>query len=249
MADQKLKIATWNLARPTISNKRKNDAILAALYDVDADILVLTETNSCIDLSDNYETCFSSPCLFQSLPIDGGEYKQGENRVTIWSKFPGRRRIDMCNSHSAICAELSTHCGKLNVYGTVIGIYGKNRGRYEPALTGTDFETSLELQLSDWTRLRSLGDLNLCIAGDFNLCLGQGSYFTKRHRERLLDGLEKLAIEVPTASLPDNIDQIAVSCSFLNTFLPPRSPYTWHDNIRDKKTTDHKGVMLTLEST
>jgi endonuclease/exonuclease/phosphatase family metal-dependent hydrolase len=246
MAEQKLKIATWNLARPTISNNRKNTAILGALRKVDADIVVLTETNSCINLQhDGYPTCFSTTCLFQSLAVDGGEYKQGENRVTIWSTLPGRRRIDMCNSHSAICAEISTAVGKLNVYGTIIGIYGKNRGRYEPKLPGTDFEISLEVQLSDWKRLSRLGDL--CIAGDFNQCFGKGPYFTERHRQRILKSLEELEMDVPTVELPNNIDQIAISRSFLNSFRVTGAPETWHDNIADKKTTDHQGVFLTLE--
>jgi endonuclease/exonuclease/phosphatase family metal-dependent hydrolase len=240
-----LKIATWNLARPTLSNTRKKDAILAALRQVNADILVLTETNSCIDLSDAYTTCFQTAPLFKSLAIDEAEYKQGENRVTIWSKFPGRRRIDMCNSHSAICAELSTSFGKLNVYGTVIGIYGKNRGAYEPAnLPQTDFETTLEVQLSDWERLNRLGDL--CIAGDFNQSLGSNYYFTERHRRRLLATLKELKIEVPTATLADNIDQIAISRPFLNSFAEPGKSATWHESRR-KAISDHQGVSLTLE--
>lgn len=224
---------------------RKNDAIITALREVDADILVLTETNSCIDLSHMYETCFPTTCLFQSLPIGAGECKRGENRVTIWSKLPGQRRIDMCNSHSAICAELSTVFGKLNVYGTVLGIYGKNRGSNEPILPRTDFETALEVQLADWERLATLG--NLCIVGDFNLSLGDNYYFTKRHRERMLDSLQKLEIDVPTATLPDNVDQIAASRSFLNFCARPLKPHTWHTS-REKAVSDHQGVRLTLES-
>lgn len=243
MADQKLKIATWNLDRPTFSSTRKNKAILTELRKVDADILVLTETNSCIDLSDTYETCFATTCLFVSLAIGNEKYEQGENRVTIWSKLPGQRRIDICNSHSAICAQLRTDWGELNVYGTVIGIYGKHRFKSEPAsLPRNDFETALEVQLADWERLAKLG--HLCIAGDFNLTLGDNTYVNKEHRQRIFDHLRKLAIDVPTGKLLRNVDQIAISHSFLNSIHCKPDP--WHES-RNKKISDHQGVSLTLE--
>src|ERR1019366_7779066 len=133
MKSPQLKIATWNLGRPNPRTKDKNDSILKTLLDADADVVVLTETNSCIDLSDKYFS-FPSTCLYQSLSVGKEQYEQGENRVTIWSKFPGQRRIDMCNSHSAVCAQVKTDWGEFNVYGTVIGIYGKHRGSTEPKL-------------------------------------------------------------------------------------------------------------------
>ena len=238
MKNQQLKIATWNLDRPTFGTKSKNDLILKTLHQVDADVLILTETNSCIDLGQNYNS-YPSTCLFQSLSVGTEQYQEGENRVTIWSKLPGQRRIDMCNSHSAVCAQITTDWGELNIYGTVIGIYGKNRGKAEPILSQTDFERTLEVQLADWERLAELKS-PLCIAGDFNLSLVGSYYFTKQHRQKILDCLDKLKIAVPTKELPENIDHIALSSVFFN-------PAGYKAETWPKAKTDHKGVLLTIQ--
>jgi exonuclease III len=237
MTNKKLKIATWNLNRPTFATKAKNDSLLKTLHEVDADVLVLTETNSCIDLSKSHIS-FSTTCLFQSLSIGTEQYQQGENRVTIWSKLPGRRRVDMCNSHSAVCAQITTDWGELNVYGTVVGIYGKNRGKTEPILSKTDFEATLEVQLADWERLTEIG--NLCIVGDFNLSLLDSYYVSKRHRQRILDCFQKLKLTVPTDKLPKNIDHVALSSLFFDAFGCKTG--TWPQGK-----TDHQGVWLTIE--
>jgi len=261
MSEQELKIATWNLDRPkqspTAKNKKKNESIIQTLRELDADILVLTETNSCIDLYDKYQTCFSTTCLFESLAIGREPYEQGENRVTIWSKFPGQRRIDMCNSHSSICALLNCNdWGELHVYGTVIGIYGKNR-LYEPRVVPkTDFETAVEIQLIDWERLERLG--NICIAGDFNLSIGNDVYVNVKapQRSRVLDCFRELNITVPTKFEPENIDHIAksmdnnvdhmaMSDSFLRNV--DHEITTWNGGKKkDLNVSDHMGVCLTL---
>jgi len=231
--------------RPTTFSQR-NVNIQGKLEDVDADILILTETNSCIDLSKKYHTCFSTTPLFQSVSIGTGQYGQGENRVTIWSKFSGQRRSDMCNSHSGICALLkSNEWGELNVYGTILGIYGKNRGRYEPVLTRTDFQTAIEVQIADWERLAGLG--SLCIAGDFNTSLGGNYYVSKLGRERINGCFERLKIEVPTREIPNNIDHIGLSETFLEGFDPKPKWETWNVAKDKKQFTDHMGVCVTLK--
>jgi len=237
MKSQQLRIATWNLGRPTFATQAKNDSLLETLRTVDADILVLTETNSCIDPGEVYAS-FASTCLFQSLAIGAEEYQPGENRVTIWSRLPGRRRIDMCNSHSAVCAQITTDWGELNVYGTVIGIYGKNRSRFEPILSQTDFERTLEVQLADWERLAELG--NLCIAGDFNLSFADDYYVSRRQRARILACFERLKINLRTGELLENVDHIAVSRVFFNP--DDCSPEPWRGK------SDHQGVWLTIKT-
>jgi hypothetical protein len=69
-----MRIATWNLQR---LEKRKNQLILDKLVDINADILVLTETNSIIQL-DNY-TCVSTDLL--PTNFDDIKYNVGENSV------------------------------------------------------------------------------------------------------------------------------------------------------------------------
>jgi hypothetical protein len=226
----------------------RNANILSKLENIDADILVLTETNSCIDLSKSYQTHIPSACLFESLSIGTGPYGQGENRVTIWSKFPGQRRGDMCNSHSAVCALLNCgDWGELNVYGTILGIYGKNRGSHEPQLPKTDFETAVEIQTIDWERIARLGPL--CIVGDFNTQLSSNAnyYVSPSGREKINDCLNQLEIDVPTRHMPDNIDHIALSKTFLANFDPNPKWELWNKAKDKKLLSDHMGVCVTLK--
>jgi endonuclease/exonuclease/phosphatase family metal-dependent hydrolase len=245
MKSQQIKIATWNLNRPTLSTQPRNDSILIILRKIDADILILTETNSCIDLSDTYQTYFSTTCLFQSLALGKEFYKEGENRVTVWSKFRGQRRIDMCNSHSSVCASLETDWGALNVYGTVIGIYGKNRSQYEPKLSKNDFEAAIQAQLTDWERLADLE--NLCIAGDFNTELSSSGkhYVSASDRGRINECFEKIRVQVPTRDIPNNVDHVAVSASFLKDIYPTWQ--TWNETRNKSLLSDHMGVSITLQ--
>ena len=81
-----MKIATWNLER---LSKRRNSDIKEILNQLDADILILTETSSAIQL-DNY-TCVSSENL--PLNFEGIPYKKGENRVSIWTKYKVKKTI------------------------------------------------------------------------------------------------------------------------------------------------------------
>jgi transposase-like protein len=83
-----LKIATWNLDRPRKSSRIKSQKILEQLREVNADILVLTETNSSINPGEEYQSFATKP-LVQVSQRDGVQYAEGENRVTIWSKYSG----------------------------------------------------------------------------------------------------------------------------------------------------------------
>lgn len=230
ISDQKLKIATWNVERPSNSSKIKNGKILEALKGIDADILILTETNSCINPGEGY-CSFATSSLTGSFSTKDGEYREGENRVTIWSKFPGSRHKDFSDSHSSICAAISTPLGELNVYGTIIGIYG-NRDK--------SFNVDLEVQLADWQRLCRMG--NVCIAGDFNISFADGYYYTKLGRQKMDDCFQSLKVDVPTRKIPQNIDHIAISESLLKSVVCKTE--IWNE---DKKLSDHMGVWLTLE--
>lgn len=75
-----MKIATWNLER---LKKRKNQQILDRLIEIDADILVLTETSTTIQL-DHY-TCISTALL--PADFDNLKYAPGEQRVGILTRL------------------------------------------------------------------------------------------------------------------------------------------------------------------
>lgn len=75
-------IATWNIERPAKTSNRF-PAIIACIKKIDPDILILTETNEFIKLGVDYYVFHTT---IPSLP-PGISYKEGERRVSIYSKF------------------------------------------------------------------------------------------------------------------------------------------------------------------
>jgi hypothetical protein len=96
-----LKIATWNLERPKMPKTGKwsvkNTRITEILKEIDADILVLTETNAVIHPWQEYTTCISSKPLPVGQLHDDCIYHIGENRTTIWFKYPLLELINTSN--------------------------------------------------------------------------------------------------------------------------------------------------------
>jgi hypothetical protein len=74
-----MKIATWNLERPNKSTS-KNQTIIDCLTKINADILILTETNEIINLGNSYN-------CFHTSKLEEPYYKNGERRVSIYSKY------------------------------------------------------------------------------------------------------------------------------------------------------------------
>ena len=71
-----MKIATWNLERPTKSSTKRNQNMIDVLSEINADILILTETNETIQFGEtfNYKT-------FHSAIAAETYYKEGEKLV------------------------------------------------------------------------------------------------------------------------------------------------------------------------
>jgi len=225
--DRALKIATWNVMRPRVRSKRTPN-ILNQLKVIDADILVLTETNDFINPGEQYSS-FSTADLYGSLSKFGEPYRNGEKRVTIWVKDGANAVEHTCVSESGVCIRLDG----LTVYGNVIGPYGRG---------GIEFYDDLKNQIEDWERLSELG--HLCILGDFNTTFN-GRYFTKEAREKLDACFEKLRLEVRTRQVADNIDHIAISKDFVASFSP--KTHEWNTKRDKSNFSDHMGVCLTLE--
>jgi hypothetical protein len=121
-----MKIATWNLERPKINGK-KTPAIIEALKEINADIFILTETETFIDLGDEYFVRHSEK--------DKQEYfGEGERRVSIFSKYPITKELETFRADTSLCVSMETPKGELIIYGTVIGNRG-NKG-YEYFIFG-----------------------------------------------------------------------------------------------------------------
>jgi len=217
-----MKIATWNLQRPTINGK-KTPAIVEALKEINADIFVLTETNAFIEIGNEYYIRHSEK--------DKLEYfRQGEIRVSIFSKYPIIKEFETFRADTSLCVSVDTLKGALIIYGTVIG----NRGN-----KGYNFKEDLEAQLLDFNRISI--DKNFCVAGDFNISFSDSYYTIKKSREKIEKTFEDLDMEILTLDLPENIDHIVLQKSFKKASQLKMG--SWNET---KSLSDHKGVWIEI---
>jgi endonuclease/exonuclease/phosphatase family metal-dependent hydrolase len=222
-----MKIATWNIERLI---KRKEIEVVETITSINADIIVLTETSARINLSNIYKYHWHTKELTQEKVFEEGFYKADENRVTIWSKFPGYREIETFNNFTSICQEIETSLGNIIIYGTIIGIEGNRNKSFLP---------DLKCQLKDFNRLSQ--ELNLCIIGDLNITFGDGEYFTKEGRTLLVDNFNKNKLINLTADVPKNIDHI-----ILSRLLLEQKSINWLIWNGNKILSDHIGVMIEI---
>lgn len=219
-----MKILTWNLERA----KKNNQLILDKLAQFNANILILTETNSAINLAKEYSFIATEP-----LPKnhDGIQYKTGENRTTIWSKYKIKAQYKTFDNFTSVCALIQTPIGLLNIYGTIIGVFGG---------IGQRFKNDLESQIFDFENIST--ENPFCIIGDFNVTFSGRTYPSHDARNKLNSVFKRLNLINLTSELENNIDHIVVSKDFIknkNTKIE-----TWN---LDKELSDHIGICLNLE--
>ncbi len=218
-----MKIATWNLQR---LEKNKNQEILNKLIEIDADIVVLTETNASIKL-DNY---FSISTDILPNNFDGINYKSGENRTTIFTKYNILTNHKTFNTYTSVCADTETPFGQLTVYATIIGVFANKQPRFDNDLNG---------QLQDFEKL--FIDKQVCIIGDFNVMFSCFAYPSHKARNTLNETFGKYTLTNTTANLKENVDHIVLS----NDFLKGKQFFleTWNEK---KLLSDHIGHCLTI---
>ncbi len=216
-----MKIATWNIER--LKHRKKLDRIVEVLNEVDADILILTEADEQVELP-------QYPQKVLSQPLNEPTYDRTEFRTIVYSKFKLIGNRDTYDDKTAICPILETSFGPLAVYGTIIGIHGNRR---------QSFREDLEKQLSDFESVSK--ETAICIAGDFNMSFSDNYYFTKNGRQELNGCFNHNSLVNLTAELPEAIDHIVVSKSFVKD----RSVKLTEWNL-DKSLSDHKGVCVEI---
>lgn len=232
-------IATWNVERPNRTTGREKERVLrinAELKNHPADILILTETNDCISPGEGYSQCSSTPL---ERDHDAYDYKEGERRVSIYSRFPLERRLKVTNPDTTVCALYATPFGSLAVYGCIIGILGsRNHG----------FRVDLQQQLNDLSLLKQQ-EAHICYAGDFNMTFCDTYYSHSEGKLLLEDSFLKLGLKLLTRDIPENVDHIAISESFLPhaSIQPEWSCWNVDGRMaRPRLLSDHKGVIITL---
>jgi exonuclease III len=218
-----MKIATWNLERLI---KRKTKLVIDKLVDINADILILTETNSIIQL-ENY-TCISTSHL--PTNFDNIKYEVGENRVSILTKYNATIRHKTFDSFTTVCTDIETPFGLLTVYGSIIGVLGNRQPRFDNDLYG---------QLEDFEKI--FPGRQVCFSGDLNITCTGRPWPSNKARQTLVEAFDKFELTNTTANIVDTVDHIVLTRDFLeNKHLEIE---TWNT---DKTLSDHVGLLLTL---
>lgn len=221
-----MKIATWNMER--LKHITQADEICALLDKTNADILVLTETDTRI--SPKFKYCFYTLSLAES---QSDFYDKTENRVSIYTNYPCVTQMETYDNYTAVCIELETEFGNLIVYGTIMGIFG-NREK--------SFRTDLLKQMEDIRKL-AVTDKNICVVGDYNLSFGDSYYYTKFGRMTVDNTFQDCGIKVLTRDRPECIDHIAISELFIRDKRILMDEWN-----QDKKLSDHKGIVVEVKA-
>lgn len=221
-----MKIATWNVER--LKHRRSLSDILLACERINADILVLTETDEQVR-PPSFRYCFQTPKLVMTA---SEFYKPTENRASVFTNYELVREYPTYDKYTAICVELKTELGNLCVYGTIMGVEGNRK---------PSFKEEVQNQIKDFARLTDAGK-NLCIAGDYNISFSDNYYFTSFGRNALIRSFEANRIRLLTKNVSECIDHIAVSENIADSMAI--SIDTW--NI-EKKLSDHIGVAATID--
>ena len=217
-----MKIVTWNLER---LKNNQTEIILSKLTELDADILILTETDSIINLGTKYSS-ISTQNLFKGY--DGTPYKNTEIRTTIWTKFKIKKQHATYDNYTSVCAAIQTPLGLLNVYGTIIGVFNGK---------GERFESDMKSSSLDFEKLSG----NICIAGDFNIALSGFAYPSHKARSEINEIFERLNLKCLTSEIKNSVEHIAISKSYLENCKT--SIEIWNE---DKKLSDHIGICITF---
>jgi len=226
------------------------------IESINADIWILTETNSCVSPGKDYQSVESSPL---SAPE---RYSPGENRTTIWSRFPITRCLPTHDPETAVCAEVD-HGGTLMlIYGTIIPYHAagtKYRYRHNGnTVVGNKawqlHYESIQAHAAEWKKLRQeYPTHSLCVAGDLNQNRdGRRWYGTKHGREQLglaLAGANLACVtESPLESdegnvLQPSVDHICLDHSLAAHITKIRG-WAPGSTTGGKRVSDHNGVYV-----
>lgn len=186
-----MRIATWNVERPKNAGSARSRRILDKLYEIDADIWILTETHDVISPGEGYHICGTEPV--RDPPT---RHQDGERRTIVWSRWPIEEHIDEDFAHRTACVRVKTPPGDLVVFGTIIPYSGRDCPPYGALRRWDAHYAAIAVQGASWQRLRrQYPGCGLCVAGDFNQTReGRFSYGTKWGRALLNLALERAGL-------------------------------------------------------
>jgi len=254
---ERFKIANWNLERPK-QNSKKTKPALEKIKEINADIIVLTETSNAVDLSSYYPYKVSTEA-FERTP--------DEQWVTIWSKWKIIKQIPTFDNNRTVSCIIETPFGETIFYGTIIpyhqaGVSGVRYGNlnYKP---WEYHEKDLYKQSENWSELLNKEKIPLFVIGDFNQSrYNNQGYGTKKVRQILTDLLSNLDLRCVTeidfskeylspdpkkGKTRNNIDHICISEILLNKMKEYKVGAWNHFTEQGIYMSDHNGVYIEFE--
>jgi endonuclease/exonuclease/phosphatase (EEP) superfamily protein YafD len=219
-----MKIATWNIQRFT---SRKQSAMLNTIQEQNADILVLTETYNTIEIDD----CKNVKSKLLPHFIDGQEYRNGEIRTSLYTKFPILNLHETYNGYTSLCADIQTPIGIFTVYASIIGILGNVQPYFKNDLIG---------QLNDYDKIFPSKE-NIIVIGDLNTTFSGRVFPSHFARNTLNTAFDKFNLINLTKDIENNVDHIIISKRIAP--LLPKEPIIWN---KLKNLSDHIGICIEI---
>jgi len=233
-----IRLVTWNVERPRTGSIARNAIVNAKLREIDADIVVLTETHARIQPDFGFDSRATEIRADNQWRYLNNPHTLGENCTTIWSRWPITRQVATFDATHAVCVEISTPYGALFVYGSII-TWHADKGSDGIAKNWTEHYKAIEWHGRDWSKLRPF-----CAAGDFNTTLDDTYYGTKCGRDRLRTALINADLVCVTQALPLTIDHICLSRDWANQV---DQRFTWQAyNPAGRAISDHHGVGVDI---
>lgn len=236
-----MRIGTWNVeyARPS-----RNPDRLALLKTRVADIWILTETNRDLSLCETH-------CAIDSEPRPS--QRKGSTWVTIWSRFPLLRQLEVPDSRRMVAAIFDCNGMPLTVAGVVLPWFSDkgDEPKDPPPTNWSEYRRVFRDELPHLFALlqsESAGS-QIVLAGDFNTDLAKPySCGLKKERGELTQLLSRHSLVYHTADVlyPSSspprtlIDHV---CSNLGSNTTAE---TWSgEDGKRPRLSDHPGVIVT----
>jgi endonuclease/exonuclease/phosphatase family metal-dependent hydrolase len=236
-----IRLVTWNVDRPRTGSIARNAIVNAKLCEIDADILVLTETHASIRPGSGFDSCATEIHADNQWRYLNNPHTSGENCTTIWSRWPVIRQVPTADPIHGVCVEINTPYGALFVYGSII-TWHADKGSDGTAKNWTEHYKAIEWHGRDWSKLRGMRPL--CAAGDFNTTLDGTYYGTKNGRDLLRTALIDGDLICITQALPLTIDHICLSPDWANRV---EHCFIWQAYTPAGRTiSDHYGVGIDI---
>lgn len=242
--DRYIRIGTWNVE---YAHNARNVDRLAMLTAHPADIWILTETHTSLDLSPTH-----SPHLSDPRPIVRN-VDAGSTWVTIWSRFELIERIEVPDSRRQVAAIFDTPAGRLAVAGVVLPWHSDmgDKTREPPPQEWDEHRRMVRDEFPKLLEnLYAVKDCRHAIAGDFNTVLAEPGYgdgpggIDALNALLVSKGLATHTAHIPYLQRPPYQKLIDHVCSDLGQ---AQSLTTWvGDDGRTPRLSDHPGIVVSF---